>query len=222
MYGYVQYSSMGITGQGVWRFISSGTRISSLVAVAQVKAAIVEQRLVAPSHVAHMTHAPAQVTTVLDSSTIEEVQWESIRIRRVPRTHLFGITTEIDDSGFIGGPGGTSFESLIPWKEVQERMVEWTVNISTFSCSTFEDKSGTYQKLIENGRTLHFRCTVESEQLWIKSIENLDQLEDIGSKPLIKDVFTLDWDTKSLDGECLNALEMRKCWFLANLRSVVL
>jgi hypothetical protein len=84
--------------------------------------------------------------------------------------------------------------------EVKERLVQGTINIPTIKCTVFEDNEGakamaTVPKMRPrtkhiNGRMHHFRGAVASGKLKIESIDTSDQLADIGTKPLAKDLFT--------------------------------
>ena len=84
--------------------------------------------------------------------------------------------------------------------EVKARMVPETVAIPTIKCTVFEDNEGakamaTVPKIWPrtkhiNGRMHHFRGAVASGKLVIESIDTSDQLADIGTKPLAKDLFT--------------------------------
>jgi hypothetical protein len=84
--------------------------------------------------------------------------------------------------------------------EVKERMVPETINIPTIRCTVFEDNEGakamaTVPKMRPrtkhiNGRMHHFRSAVSAGKLVIRSIDTSDQLADIGTKPLAKDLFT--------------------------------
>jgi hypothetical protein len=84
--------------------------------------------------------------------------------------------------------------------EVKERMSPETINIPTIKCTIFEDNEGakamaTVPKMRPrtkhiNGRMHHFRSAVSSGKLAIESIDTSDQLADIGTKPLAKDLFT--------------------------------
>jgi hypothetical protein len=84
--------------------------------------------------------------------------------------------------------------------EVKERLVPGTINIPTIKCTVFEDNEGakamaTVPKMRPrtkhiNGRMHHFRGAVASGKLKIESIDTSDQLADIGTKPLAKDLFT--------------------------------
>ena len=84
--------------------------------------------------------------------------------------------------------------------EVKERMSPDTIAIPTIRCTVFEDNEGakamaTTPKMRPrtkhiNGRMHHFRGAVASGKLKIESIDTADQLADIGTKPLAKDLFT--------------------------------
>jgi hypothetical protein len=84
--------------------------------------------------------------------------------------------------------------------EVKERLVPGTIHIPTIKCTGFEDNEGakamaTVPKMRPrtkhvNGRMHHFRGAVASGKLKIESIDTSDQLADIGTKPLAKDLFT--------------------------------
>lgn len=84
--------------------------------------------------------------------------------------------------------------------EVKERMAPETINIPTIKCTIFEDNEGakamaTVPKMRPrtkhiNGRMHHFRSAVSSGKLAIESIDTSNQLADIGTKPLAKDLFT--------------------------------
>ncbi len=84
--------------------------------------------------------------------------------------------------------------------EVKERMVPGTVDIPTIKCKMFEDNEGakamaTVHKMRPrtkhiNGRMHHFRSAVSAGKLIIESIDTSNQLADIGTKPLAKDLFT--------------------------------
>jgi hypothetical protein len=84
--------------------------------------------------------------------------------------------------------------------EVRERMAPETITIPTIRCTVFEDNEGakamaTIPKMRPrtkhiNGRMHHFRGAVASGRLKIESIDTTDQLADIGTKPLAKDLFT--------------------------------
>ena len=83
--------------------------------------------------------------------------------------------------------------------EVKERLVPGTISIPTIKCTVFEDNEGakamaTVPKMRPrtkhiNGRMHHFRGAVASGKLKIESIDTEDQLADIGTKPLAKDLF---------------------------------
>ena len=85
--------------------------------------------------------------------------------------------------------------------EVKERLVPETIDIPTIRCTVFEDNEGakamaTVPKMRPprtkhiNGRMHHFRGAVDSGRIKIESIDTSDQLADIGTKPLAKDLFT--------------------------------
>jgi hypothetical protein len=84
--------------------------------------------------------------------------------------------------------------------EVKDRMVPGTIDVPTIKCTIFEDNEGakamaTAPKMRPrtkhiNGRMHHFRSAVSSGKLVIESIDTSDQLADIGTKPLAKDLFT--------------------------------
>ena len=84
--------------------------------------------------------------------------------------------------------------------EVKERLAPETITIPTIGCTVFEDNEGakamvTVPKMRPrtkhiNGRMHHFRGAVASGRLKIESIDTSDQLADIGTKPLAKDLFT--------------------------------
>ncbi len=84
--------------------------------------------------------------------------------------------------------------------EVKNRMSSDTVTIPTIRCTVFEDNEGALAmaKLPKmrprtkhiNGRMHHFRGAVADGRLIIKSIDTGNQLADIGTKPLAKDLFT--------------------------------
>ena len=84
--------------------------------------------------------------------------------------------------------------------KVKERLVPGTINIPTIKCTVFEDNEGakamaTVPKMRPrtkhiNGRMHHFKSAVASGKLRIESIDTPDQLADIGTKPLAKDLFT--------------------------------
>ena len=79
-------------------------------------------------------------------------------------------------------------------------MAPETIDIPTIRCTIFEDNKGaeamaTVPKMRPrtkhiNGRMHHFRGAVASGRLVIESIDTTDQLADIGTKPLAKDLFT--------------------------------
>ena len=85
--------------------------------------------------------------------------------------------------------------------EVKSRMAPDTIDIPTIRCTVFEDNEGakamaTVPKMRPrtkqiNGRMHHFRSAVASGRIKIESIDTTDQLADIGTKPLAKDLFTL-------------------------------
>jgi hypothetical protein len=84
--------------------------------------------------------------------------------------------------------------------EVKECMVPDTINIPTIRCTIFEDNEvakamATVPKMRPrtkhiNGRMHHFRSAVADGKLVIRSIDTSNQLADIGTKPLAKDLFT--------------------------------
>jgi Reverse transcriptase (RNA-dependent DNA polymerase)/GAG-pre-integrase domain len=84
--------------------------------------------------------------------------------------------------------------------EVKDRIVPGTIDIPTIKCTVFEDNEGakamaTVPKMRPrtkhiNGRMHHFRSAVSEGKLLIESIDTSDQLADIGTKPLAKDLFT--------------------------------
>ena len=84
--------------------------------------------------------------------------------------------------------------------EVKEHLVPETINIPTVRCTVFEDNEGakamaTVPKMRPrtkhiNGRMHHFRGAVASGKLKIESIDTSDQVTDIATKPLAKDMFT--------------------------------
>ena len=84
--------------------------------------------------------------------------------------------------------------------EVKERIVPSTIDIPTIKCTVFEDNEGakamaTIPKMRPrtkhiNGRMHHFRSAVSAGKLKIESIDTSNQLADIGTKPLAKDLFT--------------------------------
>ena len=84
--------------------------------------------------------------------------------------------------------------------EVKDRMEPDTINVPTIRCTVFEDNEGakamaTVPKMRPrtkhiNGRMHHFRGAVASGKLKIESIDTTDQLADIGTKPLARDLFT--------------------------------
>ena len=84
--------------------------------------------------------------------------------------------------------------------EVKERMSPETIDVPTIKCTIFEDNEGakamaTVPKMRPrtkhiNGRMHHFRSAVASGKLTIESIDTTNQLADIGTKPLAKDLFT--------------------------------
>ena len=84
--------------------------------------------------------------------------------------------------------------------EVKSRMAAETINVPTIRCTVFEDNEGakamaTVPKMRPrtkhiNGRMHHFRGAVASGRIKIESIDTSDQLADIGTKPLAKDLFT--------------------------------
>ena len=83
--------------------------------------------------------------------------------------------------------------------EVKERAVPNTIDIPTIRCTVFEGNEGakavaTVPKMRPrtkhiNGRMHHFRGAVASGRIKIESIGTSDQLADIGTKPLAKDLF---------------------------------
>ena len=83
--------------------------------------------------------------------------------------------------------------------EVKKRLVAGTIDIPTIRCTVFEDYEGakamaTVPKMRPrtkhiNGRMHHFRGAVASGKIKIESIDTSDQLADIGTKPLAKDLF---------------------------------
>ena len=83
--------------------------------------------------------------------------------------------------------------------EVKEKLAPETVDIPTIKCTVFEDNEGakamaTVPKMRPrtkhiNGRMHHFRGAVASGKLKIESIDTADQLADIGTKPLARDLF---------------------------------
>jgi hypothetical protein len=83
--------------------------------------------------------------------------------------------------------------------EVKERLAPETIAIPTIKCTVFEDNEGakamaTVPKMRPrtkhiNGRMHHFRGAVASGKLKIESIDTADQLADIRTKPLAKDLF---------------------------------
>ena len=85
-------------------------------------------------------------------------------------------------------------------EEVKQQMAPDTITIPTIRCTVFEDNEGakamaTTPKMRPrtkhiNGRMHHFRGAVASGKLKIESIDTADQLADIGTKPLAKDLFT--------------------------------
>jgi hypothetical protein len=84
--------------------------------------------------------------------------------------------------------------------EAKERMAPDTIVIPRIRCTVFEDNEGakamaTTPKMRPrtkhiNGRMHHFRGAVASGKLKIESIDTANQLADIGTKPLGKDLFT--------------------------------
>ena len=84
--------------------------------------------------------------------------------------------------------------------ELKERMAPETINIPTIKCTIFEDNEGakamaTVPKMRPQtkhigGRMHQFRSAVSSGKLAIESIDTSNQLADIGTKPLAKDLFT--------------------------------
>jgi hypothetical protein len=84
--------------------------------------------------------------------------------------------------------------------EVKERMAPLTIDIPTIKCTLFEDNEGakamaTTPKMRPrtkniNGRMHHIRSAVADGRLKIESIDTSNQLADIGTKPLDKDLFT--------------------------------
>lgn len=84
--------------------------------------------------------------------------------------------------------------------EVREKIVAETVTIPTIRCTIFEDNEGakimaTLPKLRPrtkhiNVRMHHFRGAVASGLIRVESIDTSDQLADIATKPLAKDLFT--------------------------------
>jgi hypothetical protein len=62
-------------------------------------------------------------------------------------------------------------------EEVREHMVAATITIPTIHCTIFEDNEGA------------IRGAVSAGKLRIESIDTSNQLADIGTKPLAKDLF---------------------------------
>ena len=84
--------------------------------------------------------------------------------------------------------------------EVREKIVPETVTVPTIRCTIFEDNEGakvmaTIPKLRPrtkhiNVRMHHFRGAVASGIIKVESIDTTEQLADIATKPLAKDLFT--------------------------------
>ena len=85
-------------------------------------------------------------------------------------------------------------------EEVKANMVAETVtSIPTIKCTMFEDIEGAKAMAMIpkmrprtkhiNGRMHHFRGAVSAGKLKIESIDTTQQLADIGTKPLAKDLF---------------------------------
>ena len=84
--------------------------------------------------------------------------------------------------------------------EVKEQMVPNIIDIPTIKCTVFEDNKGArimamVSKMMRprtkhiNGCMYHFRSAVASGKVIIESIDTSDQLADIGTKPLAKDLW---------------------------------
>ena len=84
-------------------------------------------------------------------------------------------------------------------EEVKANMVPETMTVPTIKCTMFEDNEGakamaTIPKMRPrtkhiNGRMHHVRGAVSAGKLKIESIDTTQQLADIGTKPLTKDLF---------------------------------
>ena len=83
--------------------------------------------------------------------------------------------------------------------EVKTKLLPDTVDTPTIKCTIFEDNEGALAmaKLPKmrprtkhiNGRMHHFRSAVKDGRLSISAIDTADQLADIATKPLAKDLF---------------------------------
>ena len=83
--------------------------------------------------------------------------------------------------------------------EVKEKLAPETVDIPTIRCTVFEDNEGAKAMAIVpkmrprtkhiNGRMHHFCGAVALGILKIESIDTADQLADIGTKPLARNLF---------------------------------
>ena len=84
--------------------------------------------------------------------------------------------------------------------EIKECLIPHTIDIPTSKCTLFEDNEGakamaTVPKMRPrtkhiSGRMHHFRGAVASGKIKIESTDTSDQLADIGTEPLAKDLFT--------------------------------
>jgi hypothetical protein len=82
--------------------------------------------------------------------------------------------------------------------EVKEKMCDETVTIPTIKCTMFEDNEGAialakYPKIRPRTKhinsKMHWFRSLVGKTLFVEGIDTLDQLADIGTKPLAEDLF---------------------------------